>query len=94
MASQDSMDRGSTSHCTTGQEDHRYQAAVLLHVLDLYPQTVRIIELIQELAGGRSTFAQRDGIRRAITDLMSAGLLFHVGSGVVQPRGRPLSSTN
>jgi hypothetical protein len=85
MASQDSMDRGSTSRRTTGEEDHRYQAAVLLHILDLYPQTVRIIELIREMTGGQSTFAQRDYIRRAITDLMAAGLLFRVGDAVIQP---------
>lgn len=85
------MDRGSTSHCTTGQEDHRYQAPASRspplsadgpdHRTD--PRTHRRpINLCP---------ARRD--QEAITDLMSAGLL-HVGGGVVQPTRRPLSSTN
>lgn len=70
---------------TTAEMDARYQAAVLRHVLYLYPQTVRVIELIREMTGGSSTFDQRDYIRRAISDLIAGGLLFHVGGGVIQP---------
>lgn len=70
---------------TTAELDIRYQAAVLGHLLLIYPETIRVIELIREMTGGVSDFTERDYLRRPIRDLMAGGLLFHVGGGVVQP---------
>ena len=81
----DKLIGGSDEPATTAEEDARDQAAVLRHVLDLYPQTVTILDLIREMSGGHSTFTQRDCTRRAVRDLIAGGLLWDVGGGVVQP---------
>jgi hypothetical protein len=80
MANEDSMDRGSTSPGgkgpTPAEQDLREQAAVLGHVLWLYPQTLTQVELLLEMTGGhKATYAERDRHRRAVRDLAAGGLL-------------------
>ena len=61
---------------TTADEDFREQAAVLRHVLSLYPQTLTELELLKEMTGGlKATYAKRDAQRRAVRDLVAGGLL-------------------
>jgi len=61
---------------TTADEDFREQAAVLRHVLSLYPQTLTELELLKEMTGGlEATYAKRDAHRRAVRDLVAGGLL-------------------
>lgn len=61
---------------TTAELDARDQAAVLRHVLSLYPQTLTELELLKEMTGGASaTFEERDRYRRAVRDLAAGGLL-------------------
>lgn len=61
---------------TTADEDARDQAAVLIHVLSLYPQTLTELELLKEMTGGlEATYAERDRHRRAVRDLVAGGLL-------------------
>jgi hypothetical protein len=70
--------RGADSECasTTAEQDLRDQAAVLRHVLSLYPQTLTELELLKEMTGGLSaTFEERDRHRRAVRDLARGGLL-------------------
>jgi hypothetical protein len=65
-------------------QDLHDQAAVLAHVLSLYPQSLTPSELIRELSGGEADFAQRDRINRAVRDLAGVGLL-RSAAGLVVP---------
>lgn len=61
---------------TTADQDARDQAAILRHVLSLYPQTLTEPELLKEMTGGLSaTFEECDRHRRAVRDLAAGGLL-------------------
>jgi hypothetical protein len=61
---------------TTAEQDLRDQAAVLRHVLSLYPQTLTELELLKEMTGGLlATFEERDRHRRAVRGLAAGGLL-------------------
>lgn len=72
---------------TTAEQDLRDQAAVLRHVLSLYPQTLTKLELLKELTGGAAiTYAERDRHRRAVRDLAAGGLLNIEGTLVVPTR--------
>jgi len=61
---------------TTAELDVRDQAAVLRHVLSLYPQTLTESELLKEMtSGAEDPFAECDRYRRAARDLSRGGLL-------------------
>ena len=71
---------------TTAADDERDQAAVLRHVLSIYPEVLTQGELIREMTGGASSpaFSDRDGIERAVRDLIAGGLL-HEDAKLVLP---------
>lgn len=71
---------------TTAAEDTHDQAAVLRHVLSIYPEVLTQDELIREMTAGASSpaFSQRDGIERAVRDLIAGGLL-HADAKLVLP---------
>jgi hypothetical protein len=61
---------------TTHDEDDRDEVAVLRLVLDLYPATLTVDELVKELTGGGScAFFDFDAVQRAIGGLGGSGLL-------------------
>jgi hypothetical protein len=66
-------------------QDQRTERAVLAHVLDTHPATLRFSDLIRELAEPED-FAQRDGIERAVAALVKGGLLFRCEGTVLPTR--------
>jgi len=73
---------------STAEADHRDQAAVLRHVLSIYPEVLTEEDLIREMTGGASSpaFADRDRIDRARRDLIAGGLLHEDGKLVLPTR--------
>ncbi|HET7454511.1 MAG TPA: hypothetical protein VFJ76_03230 [Solirubrobacterales bacterium] len=72
---------------TTADEDARDQAAVLRHVLSLYPETLTLDELFREMIGVSSSgSSERDAVERAVRDLAAVGLLHEEGSRVFPTR--------
>src|SRR5215218_2920394 len=69
---------------TPALQDLRDQGVVLIQVLTLHPAHLRLSELIQEISAGAADFAERDGIERAVRDLIGVGLLFR-SDGLVLP---------
>ena len=64
-------------------EDLKDERAILVHVVESFPETLRFSDLTRELAGN-GDFARRDGIERAVRELVKGGLLFRC-EGVVLP---------
>jgi hypothetical protein len=77
---------GDDRAATTAAEDTRDQAAVLRHVLDLYPETLTLDELMREMVGVSPSGCEEDGIRRAARDLAAVGLLHHEGRRIFPTR--------
>ncbi len=67
---------------TTSEEDRACEAAVLHLVLALHPTPLTLADLVRDLGGG--DFSQRDGVERAVRDLVGSGLL-HRSQALVLP---------
>jgi hypothetical protein len=70
---------------TNAAEDLRDERAILVHLVDTFPQTLRLSDLIREL-GGSEDFAKRDNIERAVRELVNGGLLFRCSGAVLPTR--------
>lgn len=66
-------------------QDQREEGVVLRHVVDAHPATLRLSDLIREL-GDPDDFEQRDGIERAVRELVKGGLLFKSEGAVLPTR--------
>ena len=66
-------------------EDLNTERAILVHVIETFPETLRLSDLIREL-GGSEDFAKRDGVERAVRELVMGGLLFRCESVVLPTR--------
>jgi hypothetical protein len=66
-------------------EDRQVERAVLSHVIDAHPSTLLLSDLIRELADP-GDFSERDGIERAVRDLVKGGLLFRCEGTVLPTR--------
>jgi hypothetical protein len=66
-------------------EDLRDERAVLVHLVETYPQTLRLSDLIREMDGSED-FEKRDGIERAVRELVNGGLLFRCSGAVLPTR--------
>jgi hypothetical protein len=66
-------------------EDLKDERAILVHVIETFPETLRLSDLIREL-GGSDDFAKRDGVERAVRELVMGGLLFRCESVVLPTR--------
>lgn len=70
---------------TTNDEDRRDERAVLTHVIEVFPTTLRLSDLVRELAPS-DEFAERDRIERAVRNLVSVGLLFRSDGAILPTR--------
>ena len=66
-------------------QDQVTERAVLSHVIDAHPSTLRLSDLIREL-GDPEDFRERDGIERAVGELVKGGLLFRCEGAVLPTR--------
>lgn len=66
-------------------EDRQVEQAILSHILGTHPATLRVSDLIREL-GDPDDFAKRDGIERAVRELVRGGLLFRCQGAVLPTR--------
>jgi len=71
---------------TTAAEDIKARARVLREVLDLYPETLTLDELVRELTVDSLEFQERDRVQRAVRDLIAGGLIHRVGDLVLPTR--------
>jgi hypothetical protein len=71
---------------TTAAQDVKDRARVLREVLDLYPETLTLDELVRELTIDSVEFEERDRVQRAVRDLIAGGLIHRVGDLVLPTR--------
>ena len=71
---------------TTAAQDVRDRTRVLREVLDLYPETLTLDELVRELTVDSVEFQERDRVQRAVRDLIAGGLIHRVGDLVLPTR--------
>jgi hypothetical protein len=64
-------------------DDESYEQAVLRHVLDWQPTVLRLEDLIREVSPDPREFGDRDGVQRAVRELVKAGLLHRQGECVL-----------
>lgn len=67
-------------------EDKATEAAVLRHLLALYPVQLTHKELEREIAGEEVDFALVDAVERAVSELTAAGLAHRNGEVVLPSR--------
>ena len=70
---------------STAAEDTQDERVVLVHVIESQPTTLRLSDLIREL-GDPDDFAKRDGIERAVRELVKGGMLFRCEGAVLPTR--------
>jgi hypothetical protein len=66
-------------------EDLKNERAILVHLVETFPQTLRLSDLIREM-GSAEDFEKRDGIERAVRELVNGGLLFRCSGAVLPTR--------
>lgn len=66
-------------------EDRSIERAVLTHVVATYPTTLGLADLLREMADP-GDFSERDGIERAVRQLVRGGLLFRADGAVLPTR--------
>jgi hypothetical protein len=65
--------------------DLKDERAVFVHLVETFPQTLRLSDLIREM-GGSEDFGERDSIERAVRELIQGGLLFRCSGAVLPTR--------
>jgi hypothetical protein len=66
-------------------EDLKEERAIFVHVVETFPETLRLSDLIREM-GGCDDFRKRDGVERAVRELAAGGLLFRCEGAVLPTR--------
>jgi hypothetical protein len=70
---------------TNAAEDLKDERAVFAHLVETFPQTLRLSDLIREM-GGAEDFSKRDSTERAVRELVRGGLLFRCSGAVLPTR--------
>lgn len=73
------MDRGSSDPDSNQIQDFRDQGNVLSHILVEHPTPMRVGDLVSLIGGEKPDFPERDRTERAISELVTIGLLFRSG---------------
>jgi hypothetical protein len=71
---------------TPSADDATIEAAVLRQLLALHPIQLTLAELIREIVGESTEFAQTDPVERAVRQLAAAGLVNRSGEVVLPSR--------
>jgi hypothetical protein len=66
-------------------DDREIEKAVLFHVVEAQPATLRLSDLIRELASP-DDFSERDAVERAVRELVKGGLMFRCEGAVLPTR--------
>jgi hypothetical protein len=66
-------------------EDLKDERAIFVHVVECFPATLRLADLIRELSDPND-FRRRDAIERAVRELVSGGLFFRCEGSVLPTR--------
>jgi len=66
---------GSDDNWTNRAADTATEAAVIQHLLAVFPIQLTVAEVVRELTGKDPSFAESDAVERAVRDLAGAGLL-------------------
>jgi hypothetical protein len=67
-------------------EDLRDQAVVLTEILENWPVHLTLDDLLREVVTDPDSFAERDGVERAVRDLVGVGLCLRVDAVVLPTR--------
>jgi len=70
---------------STAAEDLKEERAIFVHLVETFPQTLRLSDLIREM-GGTGNFGKRDAVERAVRELLRGGLLFRCSGAVLPTR--------
>jgi hypothetical protein len=74
-----------TKAASTAADDLTTERAILVHVIDTFPTTLRLSDVIREM-GDPDDFAKRDAAERAVRELVRAGLFFRCEGAVLPTR--------
>jgi len=66
-------------------EDRGYERAILAHVIEAQPATLRLSDLLREFVSS-DEFSERDAVERAVRELVKGGLLFRCEGAVLPTR--------
>jgi len=66
-------------------EDMKEERAILVHVIETFPETLRLSDLIREM-GGTDDFRKRDSVERAVRELVKGGMFFRCETAVIPTR--------
>lgn len=71
------------AQATAAPDDDAFEEAVLRHVLDWQPTVLRMSDLLREVSPDPREFSHRDGVERAVRELVKVGLLHRQGECVL-----------
>jgi hypothetical protein len=93
MADQNPTGKGAADLPSPQSQDLRDQAVVLTQVLANWPVHLTLDDLHREIVNDSDSFAEQDGVERAIRDLVGVSLCLRSGAAVLPTRAALPSSS-